>query len=287
MRLADLVLRVATECDLEQCTIDQYNRCIRKFSEFVGHDATTEDLTLGSVNRFLVHLHTIGKTGATIASYRRGFTRVWNLAVELELVPPYDARRIRHSKIDQKPVRAWTLSQVQMLLAAAGRLKGQMHYGVLRSDFVQALVRVMYDTGLRPSDIRRMRWSDVDLESKSVSLVQHKTGRPHTAMLSPTAIALMKKIRTTDRVFPVGKSCMVYAAKQLFKMAESMGFRRNYGQGFATLRKTHATQIYEQEGEYAAAESLGHAGGVRTVRRHYIDSRSIRSGRRPPEPPAA
>jgi integrase len=88
-------------------------------------------------------------------------------------------------------------------------------------------------------------------------------------------------------VFPLSKSGVRRIELILFETAAKLGFRRMRGQGLGCLRKSHATQVYTAEGESAAAESLGHVSGTRTVRRHYIDSRSIKSGRLPPEPPAA
>ena len=285
MILPEIVRQIARECDLERCTTDQYERAVRKFGEFLVRTPTVSDLRIDSVNEFLTHLKDIGKSGATIRKYRVAITRVWNLAVERGFAQPYDHRRLRSPKIQRKPVRAWSLSQIKILTDAAAMLPGMLRCGIPIGDLLRAWVRVGYDTGLRPIDLRMLEWSAIDLAAGRLGIVQHKTGRPHNARLSPTSIAALDAISSPSRshVFPLSKGGMRRLELKLFDLARRLGFRRNRGQGLGTLRKTHATQIYEQEGEYAAAESLGHVGGTRTVRANYIDSRSIRQGRLPPD----
>jgi integrase len=106
--------------------------------------------------------------------------------------------------------------------------------------------------------------------------------------MSESLLVRLERIKEPSRtlVFPLSKSGIRRLELILFKTAESLGFRRIRGQGLGTLRKSHATEIYKRDGESAAAESLGHVGGTRTVRQHYIDARSIKAGRLPPEPRA-
>jgi integrase len=285
--LASLVSRIAMECDLEPCTVAQYDRAIRKFSEFLGETALAQHLTTDYVNSFLLWQKKAGKSGTTIRNYRVSLTRVWNLAVENGLCEPYNPRRLRTARIVQRPVLSWTPSQIAMLVAAAEKLPGSLRCGLSVAGFLSAWLRVGYDTGIRPIDLRSLSWASVDLGAGTITFTQHKTRKPHVGRLSKTSVKLLQQIRYPARnlVFPLTKGGVRRIELQLFEFAASLGFSRMSGQGLGTLRKTHATQIYEQEGEYAAAESLGHVGGVRTVRASYIDSRVIRSGRLPPSPP--
>ena len=283
--LPEIVRQIARECDLERCTTAQYERAVRKFGDYLERTPTVSDLHIDSVNEFLAHLKDAGKSGTTIRNYRVALTRVWNLAVERGFAQPYDPRRLRSPKIQRKPVRAWSLSQIKMLTDAAAMLPGTLQCGIPMGALLRAWVRVGYDTGLRPIDLRLLEWSAVDLAAGTIDIVQHKTSRPHNAKLSPAAVAALDAISSPSRshVFPLSKGGMRRLELKLFDLARRLGFRRNRGQGLGTLRKSHATQIYEKEGEYAAAESLGHVGGTRTVRANYIDSRSIRQGRLPPD----
>jgi integrase len=285
MQLDHLLIRVCTEVDLEQITLQQYRRSLRKYSEFIGKPACVCDLTPLQVNQFLASLKAKGLTGTTVQNYKSAITRVWNYAVEKEIAKPYDSRQLRKSRIDRRPVRAWTASQVKLLIAACKTMPGTLQCGLNVADFLGAWVRIGYDTGLRPVDLRMLRWSHVDIQTGTIAIVQNKTHQPHTARLSDESKRLLERIQdpTREYVFPLTKSGVRRIELLLYQYAKSGGFRRIKGQGLGTLRKTHATVIYERDGESAAAESLGHVGGTRTVRASYIDSRSIRSGRLPPD----
>jgi integrase len=289
MDLDALLRQVDRDADLERCTFEQYRRVIRKLSEFIGKTSTTDDLQLETVNAFLASLKDKGLTGTTIRNYRSAITRIWNTAIEQELAEPYNPRRLRTPKILRRPVKSWTPSQVKILIDASDLLTDRLNCGVCMGSMLAAWIRVGYDTGLRPSDLRLLRWTDVDLDAQTAIVTQHKTHIPHTARLSIQAVMLLLRIETPPRplVFPLTKGGMRRLELLLYAVALSLGFRRVKGQGLGTLRKTHATQIYERDGEHAAAESLGHIGGTRTLRQCYVDHRSIKSGRLPPEPMAS
>jgi integrase len=288
MDLDALLRQVERDADLERCTYDQYSRVIRKLGEHLERPATTDDLTITIVNAFLASLKDKGLTGTTIRNYRAAMTRIWNSAVLLELCPPYDSRRLRAPKVHRRPVQSWTVSQVLILIDAASSITERLHCGLQAKDLLAAWIRVGYDTGLRPSDMRLLRWIDVDINAATAVITQHKTHTPHVARLSPQAVSLLLRIESPARplVFPLTKGGMRRIELLLYRIAASLGFRRIRGQGLGTLRKVHATQIYERDGEHAAAESLGHTGGTRTVRQCYIDHRAMRSGRLPPDPAA-
>lgn len=288
MDLDALLHQVDRDADLERCTYDQYSRVIKRLGEHLERKATTDDLTTTTVNSFLASLKDKGLTGTTIRNYRAAITRIWNTAVLLDLCTPFDSRRLRTPKVHRRPVQSWTLSQVRILIDASSQIDERLRCGLQTKDLLAAWIRVGYDTGLRPSDLRLLRWIDVDLGSATAVITQHKTHTPHVARLSEHAVLLLLRIEAPSRslVFPLTKGGMRRIELLLYQAAASLGFRRIKGQGLGTLRKVHATQIYERDGEHAAAESLGHIGGTRTVRQCYIDHRAMRSGRLPPDPAA-
>ena len=285
MIVKELLNRLSVEVELEACTLAQYGRALEKFGGHLGREIEIDDLQVDRVNEFLAFLKTKGLTGTTVRNYRVSLTRLWNFAVSDGLCQPFDPKKLRTPKIDRRPVRAWSLAQVITLMTVAAKIEGKLKIGISRADFLLAWILVGYDTGLRPVDLRLLLWNDVDLEQGRIIITQHKTRQPHTAILSENSIHSLLKIEkpARPRVFPMGKGGMRKLELLLFAAASQIGFRRSRGQGLGTLRKTHATAIYEAEGEHAAAESLGHVGGTRTVRASYIDSRSIRSGRLPPQ----
>ncbi len=283
MNLATVVSRVVMECDLEASTVKQYHRAVQRFSEFLGRPAITVDLTHDNINGFLVALKERKLQNTTIRNYRVCLTRFWNFLTEVENYPEYSIRRLRRPKANVKPVYSWQPDEVEILLRASQDLLKKLRCGIDESEFMAAWIQVGYDTGIRPVDLRLLTWDEVNFHTATVAISQHKTGVPHTGSLSVDSIAALLRIQNPerDRVFPLTKGGMRRLELALFREAKRYGFTRRFGQGIGTLRKTHATAIYIEEGEVAAAESLGHKGGVRTVRASYIDHRAVKKGRLP------
>jgi integrase len=288
MLLSNVLDRIVLEFDLQPCTIKQYRMVVSRFSAWLGKKAELSDLTMDNLNGFLfASQQKLNPT--TIRNYRVAMTRVWNYASETEGIPSYNPKRLRRQKLIQKPVLSWSQGQVSALLKGSQDLMGELNCGIKQSELMQAWILVGYDTGLRPIDLRFLRWANIDFQYGTLSITQHKTRRTHTALLSEESKKALKAIQSPERdlVFPLGKGGCRRLELKLFEAAKRFGFRRVRGQGIGTLRKSHATEIYKKEGEVAAAESLGHVGGVRTVRASYIDHREVRQGRLPPKPDVA
>lgn len=283
MLLATIVDQVAMECDIEKTTLDQYRRAEKRYSSWLNRPATLADLSIDNLNGFMCYLQTNGLTGTTCRNYRVSITRIWNYATKNYDVARYDIHRVRKPKMLKKPVVAWGTSQMNALLRGAEDLTGKIKIGVDQSRFMRALILVSYDTGLRPTDLRLLQWSSVCFASKTFAITQHKTSNPHSGLLSDSTVDALKAIQSPARqlVFPLSKGGMRRLELLLYKESSRHGFSRTKGQGIGTIRKTHATAIYVSDGECAAAESLGHVGGVRTVRASYIDHRAMKRGRLP------
>ncbi len=288
MHLATIVDRVATECDLEQSTIAQYRRAESRFSAWLGYSSTDADLTIENLNGFIAALQK-RISGTTARNYRVSITRIWNYLTEHHNLPEYNVRRLRKPKIDKKPVFAWSPEQVTALLKGAQDMLGRLRCGIEESDFMTAWIWIGYDTGIRPIDLRLLKWSDLQVSHGTLAITQHKTRNPHSALMSEQAKHWLDRIVLPSRqlVFPLTKGGMRRLELKLYKESVRHGFTRIKGQGIGTLRKTHATEVYITDGECAAAESLGHVGGVRTVRASYIDHRAVRRGRLPNRPDVA
>ncbi|WP_168164449.1 tyrosine-type recombinase/integrase [Pirellula sp. SH-Sr6A] len=181
---------------------------------------------------------------------------------------------------------AWTPEEIVAVMRASKELSGSLHFGVAAGPFFYALIWVAYDTGLRPSDLFRLTWSQFDSYQKSILLVQNKTQKPHITFLREESIQALAAIKdpSRDRIFPLTWGCARRWMEKIFKDAQRYGFKRVRGKNLGTLRKSNATQIYISHGESAAAESLGHTSGTRIVRKHYIDHRALRQYSVPSHP---
>jgi integrase len=285
MLLATIVDQITKECDLAYSTVSQYSRSVKRFSEFLGHAALDSDLDRENLNKFVQFVQSKA-TNTTASNYRRALCRIWNYLTEEHAKPAYEIRRLRRPKSIEQPVIAWSLEDVNAILKAASEVEGVLKTGVPANAMFSALIWSAYDTGLRPSDLFRIRWDQLDPELSCITLVQNKTRKPHIVFLREEALDAIQRIRSVDneRIFPLTWAICRRWMERVFSLATQYGFKRLPGKNLGTLRKTNATQVYISDGESAAAESLGHTSGTRIVRKHYIDHRALRKYSVPKHP---
>lgn len=281
MFLIDVLDQVMMERDLAKITEGQYRKSINEYSDYLGRKAEVSDLSYPAINKWLKSLK--GRLEpVTIVNRKKGITVVWNHLAETGKAEFYQPRRLFSPKVEDEPVIAWTVEEFAILLRAASYVQGSRN-GVPHSELLRAWLWVGLDTAYRPSDLRLMKWTQIDFLTGSVTLSQHKTKNVHRACLGSESIKAVKRIMHPERklVFPITKDQMRYPLEKLFLEAKKIGFIKTPGRSIGTLRRLHATLQYEEHGADVAAESLGHVGGTRTVLKSYIDHRSRRQGRLP------
>lgn len=276
MLLANVLDLLVSERPISKATSDQYRRAVRRFEEYLGKSPAIEDLTTESVNSYLTWLESKKHLGAiSVRNHRIGLLAVWNYAVyPLGVAPQYVARRIRNPHCLPHPVHAWTVADVRVLIEAARGLPGKLKCGLPCCLVAELWVRLGVETGLRPSDLRSIRWWSVDLDNRRIAINQHKTGGVIVCGFSSATMGLLEQIRqyAFEIVLPVTKTVMHRLERKLYRAAARQGFVKRKREGLGMLRKTHATEVYRKHGLSAAAESLGHRSGEKIARDHYVDS---------------
>lgn len=285
--LATIVDDLCNQFVLAPITEQQYRRSVHRFEEFLQKPSVVSDLCVSNVNGYLHWLQNTKNLGATsVSNHRVGLCRVWQHAANMGLCGSPDTRRIRKQPRQKRKVQPWTDNQVAMLIEVAESMPGRLSCGVPANLYLTARLWLGWDTGLRPSDLRILRWSDVDFATQSITITQHKTGNVHTALFgNRSAIAMRNLLRYAEPlVLPASKWAERRWEQILFdRCAKLNGWSPSIRQGLGTLRKCHATAVYRIHGIAAAAESLGHYGSIATARRHYVDS-SLHRGYLPPRP---
>lgn len=279
--LSDDVECLIAERPICKGTQDQYRRSVRCYSLFLCKPAKRKHLSEPRVNRWLLSLEGL-KEPETIRGRKAGITAIWNWLAERGEIGHYNPNRLRKIKTIEKPPTAWSVDNVRALLAGAADVRGTLRCGIRASVLLNAWVWLGYESGIRPGDILRL---STDKVSDVVTIVQHKTGKPHSFRLSPTALAALQPLMSEDResVFGLPRSTARRWELALFRAAANHGFTRRKGQALGTLRKTHGTEVCRSSGLEAAASSLGHVSGTEIARRSYVQPDAIAT---PPQPPS-
>lgn len=265
MTLLLLVEQLTLERDIQRVTSQQYRQIVRQFSDFIGRPATASDLIESRVNLFTSQLQATYDP-VTVRNKLRALLVIWNYAASLDLVADYSRTRLRRPKVPRKPVEAWDGSQVQQLTTAARSAPGTTRRGCPVSEYMLAYVLVAADTMLRPGDMRRLLWSHVS--GQSVSITQHKTGRPVCRPLRAVTVEALDRIRSYSStvVFWLSKSSQRKHEDRLRKAAGVW----QAGRALGRLRHAGATEIARRDGIESASTSLGHAPGSVVAASHYV-----------------
>lgn len=268
------VERYITTSGIGRLTALQYRKSVSCYSEYLTRPARRPDLVEDRVNSWLTFIAD-GLAPCTTRNRKRGITALWNWLATRGDVAFYNPRALRRIRVPKKPPAAWTIQQVRQLLAGADSVSGQLRCGIDARDLMRAWVLMAYETGLRPSDMFRLRWSELDGER--LAICQHKTAVPHVAVLSKDTVAAVEKLRNSNSttIFILRKGGMRRWELLLFAAAREFGFNRRIGQSSGTLRKTAATETARVAGVEAAARLLGHRSGTQVVIESYIQPDAI------------
>lgn len=172
---------------------------IRCFMEWAG-DIPVAKLNSDLVNEWIAALLATDLSAATVNTYKRNLCAVWRDAYMAKFndEPPL---RVKKVKLPKQIIECFTHEEIGKLIATARNLKGYLPNGVKRSDFWEALVLAAYATGLRRSDLLAVNRSQIGPDGRA-TVVQGKTGYPAVVRFPPEVMAIVDRMRVSDKAIP-------------------------------------------------------------------------------------
>ena len=139
--------------------------------------------------------------------------------------------KLRLNVIDNKRERRLQAGEYDRLLEAAQ---------TRQNPWIEKLIIFAVETAMRRGEIFALKWSEVNLERRCVTILESKNGHSRTIPLTPKAYALMQGLdREDDRVFPVTKNALKMAWGRMMTLAEIDGLR------FHDLRHEAVSRFFE------------------------------------------
>lgn len=189
------------------------------------------------------------------------------------------------------PVRALTANEIQKLRAAIAGDKVALRWQM------DALVDLMLVTGARIGEVLAIRWEDLDLNEKTLTLCGtvvrdkdrgllrqgHTKGkRDRVVWLPDVVVTKMERLRTNG--LPAGDLNLVFpnasgGLREVSTMEKAWRAFRKRHPGwewvtFHSFRKTVATTLERAVGVKDAASQLGHTSELVT-KRHYVEQSTM------------
>ena len=273
----DLVMRYALRRDLRSASVEQLQYAMETFGRFLTREPSLADFTDDVVNRFLCWLPTCGYAHDTIKTRRRSLLTLWRSAADdgLTVAP----RKVRPLAPVYVLPRAWTPSQVALILGECDQLRGTFRScpTVERRLFARAFVLTAYETGFRRGDVLRIRRAMIE-PSGLIPLVQSKTGRVHVSRVRPETIAAIDRMGVAGRQTVFGG---IISLRRLSRLLKGI-FRAACPEGsIKWLRRSGATHV-EMDRPGTGWQYLGHTS-ARVAHQSYLDP--LQTGAKPAIPP--
>ncbi len=190
-------------------TLEEYERACRVFSDFLVQRYGADDVqrvTRRDIQDFLIgqqETHSSTTTNKTFRALRAVFN--WLVREEELDVNPFD--RVEAPPVDRAPREGYSADEVRAMLRACQRDQGAASRGT-RREFLAvrdyALLLVLYDTGLRASEVVAMSVEGVDWD-QGLFTVPGKGRKLYTRHLGRKALAAVERyVRLRRRVVDGG-----------------------------------------------------------------------------------
>lgn len=258
-----------------QATINSYGKAIRRFSEFLGHTATLDDLTDEICGRFLRWLVDVkGNKAVTANGQFKTIKALWGWCAKKRLVKEFPT-------IEQLPEpevvpEAWTLEEMKRLIAACRRRPGTFG-GVPACNYWIAFHIFQWDTGERTGAMLGLTWDMLDWKAKTILVpAEVRKGGLKAAVYKPKDVTLtiLQQIAEPKRELIFGsdigkgRSTFYYQYRKLIKSAGLVWVPHKCGP--QKMRRSFASHLEALGGN--ATKALRHTSRLVTEQ-SYLDPR--------------
>lgn len=269
--------RYAVLKGLRERTVHMINETIDRLEEFLQRPATLEDFTDLTMARFLRWRATTPRKGrlaspATVAKDKSHLSSLASLAARKRLIPEFiDFPRL---KVPTRPPRGYTVDEVSAIIREARHAYGKVG-PVPAAWLFMTLIRACWETGERVGGLLAVRWGEVDLDRRVVTILG-ETRKDRTTTIERQISGELAAWLATQRR---GENSLVWPwlenRKQdsIYQILRKICVRSGVTpRGFHAIRK--ASGSYVKAGGGDATEHLGHAS-ARTTQKHYLDTRIV------------
>ena len=114
------------------------------------------------------------------------------------------------------------------------------HANKQRNTYISTIIQFAVETGMRRSEILKLKWIDVNLKTRIASLYDTKNGDERHIPLTKTAVQLLSNLtQLSDFVFPISANCLRLAWETCRKKSNIKGLR------FHDLRHEAVSRYFE------------------------------------------
>lgn len=153
---------------------------------------------------------------------------------------------VKKPKLPRRSPEAWTPEETKKILAS------------ISNPAIYDMIYVNLHVGLRPAELLRVRWEDIDWKNEVLTIPEAKDGEFRKIQLHPEVIRILyPKKQATGRIFPeLTEKQMSNISSEIRKKSKVQRIKRFW----YSIRHTFATEYYKQTKDLRELqEILGHS----------------------------
>ena len=179
-------------------------------------DERLKEVKSGTVHAEIMLLKRVYK----IAIEQWGYGIIKNPLSSIILPPPHRPRKRRLTQQEQ----------IDVCFAAKSQ----------RNNYICSVIEFAIETGMRRSEILKLKWHDINLETGFASLYDTKNGEDRKVPLTKKCIEVLNQLsRSHEHVFPISATCLSQAWQRAVKKAGIKDLR------FHDLRHEAVSRFFE------------------------------------------
>ena len=179
MTKEEILQKLLVDTRLRGLTVNtqkEYHSKVKQFQDYFGKPAT--ELTVEDVQDYLYHLLTEkGLNPSTINTYNSALRFVYNITLEQSI----NIFKIPRHRKQRKSPDILTRSEINAIFNACENLRDK------------CMLMIMYSSGLRVSEVAKLKVSDVDSAKMQLRISESKGGKDRFAILSETCLEILRE----------------------------------------------------------------------------------------------
>ena len=239
-------------------------------------DLTLAEITPSHISEYKTKRREEGASPRTL-NYELALTsHAFNLAIkEWEWVRENPVAKVSKEKVDNQVERWLTLEEEEKLLASS-------------LGWLNKIISFAIATGLRQSEILDLKWSQVDLSRRTITILERKNQGKDTLPLNERAIGILQERAQlcsdkTDFVFCTGNGTRIGSKNLLRAFYSALKKIEIAPLRFHDVRHTFATRLVQAGVDLYTLQKLGRWKKTSMVMRYaHHHPESLRSGGRGP-----
>jgi site-specific recombinase XerD len=176
-------------------TLKAYGDGVRQFLAWCAQNDVPA-MSRASLNQWVAALLDGGAAASTARSRQLAVRRFSSWLAEEGELPADPFLGVKAPKLDDKVVEPLTDDELRALLRACAPAKGATPAEALRHRRDEAMIRLMFETGMRAGEVVSLEVADMDLSTGTATVRRGKGGKGRTVPFGPDAsLALDRYLR--------------------------------------------------------------------------------------------